>query len=409
MIDPKNIAISSYTYELPAERIAVYPLPDRDSSKLLICKNGNISEDIFRNMSARIPQGSLLIFNDSKVVNARLVFKSKLGKIIEIFCLQSAGKSQEEQTAFSKTGSVLWECMIGNLKAWKFTEESLEFRFNVYDLEYKLSAKLIERLEDTFIVSFSWQPGDITFAEVLESAGVVPLPPYIKRDTVKSDRVNYQTVYAHYEGSVAAPTAGLHFTENVLNSLKKRNIDFGFVTLHVGAGTFKPVKSNTISEHSMHAEYFSAGKKVIEIILNALEKKNNIISVGTTSMRTVESLYWYGVQLIQNRAGKEISITQWEPYDFPCEITAANAFKAVLHFLDDMNLDHIYGKTSIIIVPGYEFRVFDGLISNFHQPGSTLLLLVAAFIGNDWKVVYDYALNNGFRFLSYGDSSILFK
>lgn len=405
----KEISISNYTYELPPERIAAFPLLERDSSKLLVYDRGRISENIFKNVVEYIPRNSLLLFNDTKVVNARLMFNSALGRKIEIFCLDPGGSNEEAQSAFSVKGSALWQCFVGNLKAWKNEILSMDFLLN--GITCTLFAELKERHDDTFTISFSWKPGDITFAEVLEHAGGVPLPPYIKRDAVESDKQTYQTIYANYEGSVAAPTAGLHFTDNVLDSLKQKNIDSTYITLHVGAGTFKPVKSEIIAEHQMHSESFSVGKDTIEKIIQALKRESKIISIGTTTMRTVESLYWFGIQLNQNRhhSGSDVFIPQWEPYEFHSELPASDALSAVLNYMDMNSLDLILGRTSIIIVPGYDFKIFGGLITNFHQPGSTLLLLVAAFMGSDWKVVYDYALNNGFRFLSYGDSSILFR
>ncbi len=400
-----DINISDYTYSLPAEKIAQYPLGERDSSKLLVYNNGNISESVFKELPGVIPKNSLLIFNKTRVINARLRFKNQYGKDIEIFTLEPAEQT-ELVTALSVKGSVKWLCLVGNLKAWK--SGKLESIINVGVNSFTLAAELLEKRGDSFVVELSWQPEDKTFAEILEFFGDVPLPPYMKRNSELSDKQTYQTVYADSEGSVAAPTAGLHFTQNVFEGIKNNRIKFDFVTLHVGAGTFKPVKSETIGGHEMHSESFYVNK---ETVINLIENLNvnKIIAVGTTSMRTIESLYWFGVQLLQGRhKGNEVLISQWEPYEnHPEDVSIA--LKAVLEYMNSAKMNYLYGKTNIIIVPGYDFKIFSGLITNFHQPGSTLLLLIAALIDTDWKRVYEYALNNDFRFLSYGDSSILLK
>jgi S-adenosylmethionine:tRNA ribosyltransferase-isomerase len=401
--DPKNISIDEFTYVLPTDRMALFPLTKRDESKLLVYQNGIISQNIFKNVAGYIPESSLLIFNDTKVVNARLVFRNKETKNIEIFCLDPSEKDLE--SAFQKNCSVEWLCMVGNAKAWK--DGILELNFTREGIPSSLKAEHVKRNSDIFTIRFSWNPEDLSFSEVLDAAGIIPLPPYIKRDAVEDDKITYQTIYAETNGSVAAPTAGLHFTKEVFQSLKNKNIDMQYVTLHVGSGTFKPVKSPKMSGHLMHSERFYVEKKVIE---NLLAKINgNVIAVGTTSLRTIESLYWFGVQLIENRAGNDVNISQWEPYEKKTGITAARSIEAVLDHLARNKTEYISGNTSIIIVPGYEFKIIKGLITNFHQPGSTLLLLIAAFLGKKWKKVYDYALNNRFRFLSYGDSSILFR
>lgn len=400
-----EIKISDYTYELPSDKIAQFPLKERDSSRILIYNKGEISRDIFRNISELIPKDSLLIFNKTRVINARLKFKNSKGKEIEIFTLEPAEET-ELVTALQFKGNVKWLCLIGNLKAWK--KEKLVNEIALNGVNFSLSAELLEKKGDSFVIDLAWQPEELTFAEILELFGNVPLPPYMKRNPEASDRETYQTVYAENEGSVAAPTAGLHFTPAVFDGLAVKNIKTEFITLHVGAGTFKPVKTGTINEHSMHAESFYFDRTVVERILESLNN-NKIIAVGTTSMRTVESLYWFGVQLIHGRnRGNEVYIGQWEPYETRAE-DVNRALNAVLDYLKEKNLDYLYGKTGIIIVPGYEFKIFNGLITNFHQPQSTLLLLIAAFIGNDWKRVYEYALKNDFRFLSYGDSSVLIK
>lgn len=412
--DPKEILLKDYTYELPAGRIAQHPLKNRDESKLLVYDKGNISEGIFKNITNYIPPNSLLIFNDTKVINARILFesqavksqagKSQAGKQIEIFCLEPADE-KDIQIAFGQTQSAVWKCIVGNLKAWK--GGVLEKKIAEGE-EYILYAELIEKSGDAFIIKLSWQPAELTFAEILVKFGVIPLPPYMKRKASEDDSTRYQTIYANAKGSVAAPTAGLHFTQDVFSSLKEKSINVDCVTLHVGAGTFKPVKSETISGHSMHSEKFYVERKTIE---NILAHKGNVIAVGTTSLRTIESLYWYGVQLITNRTtdDNEVFISQWEPYESTESISLQDSFEAVLADLSKTGRQYISGETEIIIVPGYEFKVFTGLITNFHQPGSTLLLLIAAVIGSDWKQVYEYALNNDFRFLSYGDSSLLLR
>ena len=404
-INPAEILIKDYTYELPAEKIAQFPLKERDSSKLLIYNKGKISQDTFRNIAEIIPQNSLLIFNDTKVINARLKFRNPADKEIEIFTLEPA-ENTELVTALSTKGLVNWICLVGNLKAWKSGTLATSKIFN--GTECRLEAELLSKQADAFLVKLSWQPGELTFAEILEIFGQIPLPPYMKRDATPDDKTTYQTVYSEAEGSVAAPTAGLHFTNEVLTSLKNNNIKTGFVTLHVGAGTFKPVKTESISEHDMHSESLYVELELLEEIAANIGT-NRIIAVGTTSMRTIESLYWFGVQLIQGRHHvSEVNISQWEPYESDPE-DPVKAFEAIIAYMKQNNLKYLYGRTNIIIVPGYDFKVFSGIITNFHQPQSTLLLLIAAFIGSDWKGLYEYALNNDFRFLSYGDSSILLK
>jgi len=404
-INPAEILIKDYTYELPAEKIAQFPLKERDSSKLLIYNKGKITQDTFRNIEDIIPHNSLLIFNDTKVINARLKFQNPAGKEIEIFTLEPA-ENTELVTALAQKGSVEWICLVGKLKAWK--SGKLVSTKNVNGTECRLEAELLSKRADAFLIKLSWQPEHLTFAEILEIFGQIPLPPYMKRDVTPEDKASYQTVYSEAEGSVAAPTAGLHFTQGVLDSLKKNNIKTGFVTLHVGAGTFKPVKNDSISEHGMHSESIYVELSLVEEIAANIGT-NNIIAVGTTSMRTVESLYWFGVQLLQGRhTGNQLNITQWEPYENEPE-DPVKSFEAIISYMKQNNLSCLYGKTNIIIVPGYDFKVFSGIITNFHQPQSTLLLLIAAFIGSEWKVLYEYALNNDFRFLSYGDSSILLK
>lgn len=408
MTDPRTLSIKDFTYSLPEERIAKYPLAERDASKLLIYNEGNISEDVYRNISDHIPPNSLLVFNDTKVVEARLLFQKQTGGVIEIFCLEPHQQYPDITTAMLQHEKVLWHCLIGGASKWKHGQ-ILEKKIIYNSKECVLQARYVEKISDSFIVELSWNDSSLSFAEVLHLFGAIPLPPYIKREVEQSDSERYQTVYAHYEGSVAAPTAGLHFTEKVFESLTQKNIDKDFVTLHVGAGTFKPVKSETMQEHEMHAEYFTVSKALIQNLLDHLDK--NIIAIGTTSLRTLESLYWLGVETTHALSLHEKpEITQWEVYDRNKKnISTKEALNNLLERMNEQRLDHLTAKTQIIIAPGYQFRIVNGLVTNFHQPQSTLLLLVAAFIGQDWKKVYDYALENNFRFLSYGDGSLLWR
>lgn len=406
-MDPKDILIKNFTYDLPKERIAQYPLKDRDNSSLLVYRNGVITKDIFRDIAYHIPSGSLIIFNKTKVINARLLFESRSGRSIEIFCLEPADPAKKElHIALCAPGNLKWNCMVGNLRSWKYKEGE------VLNLQFEggiLNAKYVDKAGEDHIVDLSWEPGDIPFAEVLNRAGSIPLPPYIKRKPENDDSTAYQTFYASESGSVAAPTAGLHFTERVLDSLNEKNIKCDYITLHVGAGTFLPVKSESIADHKMHSEEFSVNIRTLNNILSSLESP--VIAAGTTSLRTIESLYWLGVQVI-NKSEFDCSnayVAQWEPYEQAVSISAQEALQALIGRMKADGKDTVSGKTGIIIVPGYEFRIVNGLITNFHQPGSTLLLLIAAFAGDKWSELYDYALNNDFRFLSYGDSSILFK
>jgi S-adenosylmethionine:tRNA ribosyltransferase-isomerase len=403
VVKPGEIRIKDYTYELPLEKIAQHPLKNRDESRLLIYNNESISEDVFKNIAGFLPEDSLLIFNDTKVINARLLFETETGKQVEIFCLEPADENERDlQLAFAKTGKVLWKCIVGNLKAWK--SGLLEKRSG----DFILTAELAEKSGDAFLIKFKWEPETLSFGEVLLKTGMTPLPPYMKRNPTEEDKTRYQTVYADTEGSVAAPTAGLHFTKEVLNTLQNKKIKCDYITLHVGAGTFKPVKSAEISGHEMHSERFYVEKKTVEDILGNLN--GSITAVGTTSLRTIESLYWFGSQLIYNKTLPDnVIIEQWQPYENPANITANEAIQAVLEYINNTGKDYIEGKTNIIIVPGYEFKIINALITNFHQPQSTLLLLIAAFAGTGWKQAYEYALNNGFRFLSYGDSSLLYR
>jgi len=397
----KNIKIDEFDYHLPSERIAKFPLKQRDASKLLIYKNGNISQTKFFDIDKYLPENSLLILNNTKVFFARLIFKKQTGGKIEIFCLNPYQPADYEN-AFASKGKVQWEVLIGNLKKWKNDTLSLKY---IYKSEQRiLQVRYIGKHHQNHIVEFIYD-NDITFAEILEIVGQIPIPPYLKRKPTENDKNTYQTVYSKIKGSVAAPTAGLHFTENVFNKLKNRNISVAELTLHVGAGTFKPVKSEFIAEHLMHTEIFSISIDTLKKIKNNLGR---ITAVGTTSLRTLETLYYIGYKIIKNQPDFNF-VSQWEIYQEQITISPLEALQAIENFMLKQKLNHFDGKTQIMIVPGYKFKITDILITNFHQPKSTLLLLVAAFIGDDWKKVYDYALKNDFRFLSYGDSSILFR
>jgi S-adenosylmethionine:tRNA ribosyltransferase-isomerase len=406
-MNPKLISINDYTYNLPDHKIANYPLQNRDESKLLIWSDEIIEEDIYKNIVDHLPENSLLIFNNTKVIAARILFKKETGGTIEIFCLDPFEENAEYTTVMSKTGSAKWKCMIGGASKWK--EGALHKKIKIKNEAVELTATLQQKFVDAYVAEFSWIPYQYTFSEIIENAGEVPLPPYIKRKAEKEDIQRYQTVYAFHHGSVAAPTAGLHFTERIFSSLQSKNIQHDFVTLHVGAGTFKPVKSEKMGEHEMHAECINVPAIAIENILNAPAE---IVAVGTTSLRTIESLYWMGVKIVLNKncALEDLEIKQWEVYDEPlssANISKAISFECLLNWMKEKKLKNLFSKTQILIVPGYQFKIANTLVTNFHQPRSTLLLLVAAAIGNNWKNIYDYALENNFRFLSYGDGCLL--
>jgi S-adenosylmethionine:tRNA ribosyltransferase-isomerase len=409
MNDPRKISIKDYTYTLPEERIAKYPLPERDISKLLVYKKGEIEQSIYRNIADYIPSDSLLIFNNTKVVEARLLFKKQSGGIIEIFCLEPHQQYADITTAMLQKEKVYWHCLVGGASKWK-PGQILEKKMLAGNENITVFAKYIEKQADSFIIELSWTPAAYSFAEILHFAGAIPLPPYIKRSAEDTDKERYQTVYAQHDGSVAAPTAGLHFTENVFEELDKKNIQRDFVTLHVGAGTFKPVKTELMQEHEMHAEWIDVSKKTIHNIIGRLHKP--VIAVGTTSLRTLESLYWIGLKCYRaknNNIGWE-NTGQWEPYENQSEnISAQTALTALTDWMEKNDLERLVCKTKLLIAPGYSFRIINGLITNFHQPQSTLLLLVAAMIGEDWKKNYDFALQHEFRFLSYGDGSLLWR
>lgn len=405
-MDIKNISIRDYSYTLPEEKIAAFPLPDRDASRLLVYNGNQISENSFRNLASYLPPGSLLVFNNTKVVEARLLFQKPSGGNIEIFCLEPGPGYADITTGMLSTGKVIWKCLIGGASKWK-PGQVLQKTIHSNHQALLLEARYLEKEADSFLIELSWSPAERSFAEVLHLAGQIPLPPYIKRKPASSDEQRYQTVYAQHDGSVAAPTAGLHFTPAVLSSLSGRNIQQSFVTLHVGAGTFKPVKAATMEGHEMHAEWIDVPRSAIEQLLG----QDSTIAVGTTSARTLESLYWLGLKTIvqPDIDAAALLLGQWEVYD---ELSSLNAGKdesllALLRWMDHHKTDRLITRTQLLIAPGYRFRVINGLITNFHQPASTLLLLVAALAGDAWKDIYQYALDNDFRFLSYGDSSLL--
>ena len=398
-----NIKIEDYNYNLPNEKIAKYPLPIRDESKLLRYNNGIIDEFIFKNLPELLPQNSMIIFNDTKVVPARLHFQRSTGAHIEIFCLEPV-EPHEYNTVFASTNFCIWKCVIGNAKRWKSDILELYNPLNDSTISrLNLKAELVSRGGQTGYVKFVWSCGT-PFSSVLEACGTIPIPPYLNRDSEDIDLERYQTLYAKIRGSVAAPTAGLHFTEGVLENIKIKNIDIENVCLHVGAGTFLPVKTSNVAEHSMHREPISVS---LELLKKIVDNNSPIIAVGTTSVRTLESLYYIGVSCIEK--GLPQDVTQWEPYSRNYNYTLEETIKAIIKYLEVNNLNELKVGTSIIIVPGFKFRLVNYLITNFHQPESTLLLLISAFVGGDWKSIYNYALSNDFRFLSYGDSSLLVR
>lgn len=386
----EEILISEYDYPLTDERIAKYPLAERDHSKLLVYKDGKVSEDVFYRVGDYIAAGSLLVYNNTRVIPARLVFHKESGARIEVFCLEPLAP-RDYQLALSSTQGCSWKCMIGNLKKWK--EGALKLTIG----QTTLSAERLATIGNTYEVRFSWDNQHISFAELLDALGELPIPPYLNRPTEESDKTTYQTVYSRIKGSVAAPTAGLHFTEKVLDDLRQRGIQTTELTLHVGAGTFQPVKTEDANKHTMHTEIIAVPRKAIKDVLANL---GHVVAVGTTSMRTLESLYFIG-------ATNSLTVPQFAPYEHDYSISTEQALRNILSYLDETKQDTLHAETQIMIRPGYEFHVVDQLITNFHQPKSTLLLLVSAFVGGDWKTIYDYALSHNFRFLSYGDSSIL--
>lgn len=407
MNDPKHIHIADYDYPLPDERIAKYPKEVRDESKLLLYKHGEIAEDTFYNLPNYINKGELMVFNNTKVIQARLHFHKQTGALIEVFCLEPH-TPHDYQLNFSTTRRVAWTCLIGNLKKWK--EGRLERPIRVGNKDIVLTAERVGVSGTGYEVVFDWGDDDIAFSEVLEAIGELPIPPYLNRKTEESDLKTYQTVYSKIKGSVAAPTAGLHFTERVLKALDEKGVERNEITLHVGAGTFKPVKSEEIGGHPMHSEWIAVKRESIERLL---AHGGKCVAVGTTSVRTLESLYYVGVMIHRNPQAHadDLHVPQWMPYEYAAspetKLSTTEALQAIIDWMDREKLPVLHTATQIIIVPGYDYHVVKAIVTNFHQPKSTLLLLVSALIGNDWHRVYDYALNHDFRFLSYGDSSLL--
>ena len=404
--DPKHIRISEFNYPLPDERIAKFPLPVRDQSKLLLYRHGEVTEDIFTSLPDYLPANSLMIFNNTKVIQARLHFHKETGALIEVFCLEPI-QPNDYALNFQQTEHAAWLCMIGNLKKWK--EGALKREITVKGKPLTLTAERGACHGTSHWVDFRWNNPEITFADILEVFGELPIPPYLNRETQESDKEPYQTVYSKIKGSVAAPTAGLHFTPRVLDALREKGVALEELTLHVGAGTFKPVKSEEIEGHEMHTEYISVNRSTLEKLV---AHEGKAIAVGTTSVRTLESLYHIGVTLLHNPNATEedLHVKQWQPYETALETAATpavDALQAIIAYLDRHHMETLHSSTQIIIAPGYEYRIVKAMVTNFHQPQSTLLLLVSAFLHGDWRKIYDYALAHDFRFLSYGDSSLL--
>lgn len=406
---PQDISIQDYSYFLPEEKIATFPLPERDASRLLICRPGQpLQESSYRSIADQLPADSLLLFNNTRVVEARLMFQKPTGGRIEIFCLEPGPGYADITTALQQQGSVIWNCLIGGASKWKHgqvLEKELKGPRGIFSLR----ASWKEKLHDSFLIELSWSDPGLSFAELLHLAGQIPLPPYIRRAPEAGDAERYQTIFARPEGSVAAPTAGLHFTERIFESLGARNIQPLFLTLHVGAGTFKPVSAEKMSAHEMHAESMEISVDLLETLLE--NQQRPVTAVGTTSMRNLESLYWMGLKALlkQPASAEDLSVHQWDPYDQGQYPPATDALHALRQWMEERGLNRMETRTSLLIAPGYEFRLVQALVTNFHQPQSTLLLLVAAFIGERWRELYEHALKNDFRFLSYGDGCLLFR
>lgn len=407
-VTPQDIDIDEYDYELPAERIAKFPLPERDASRLLLYQNGQIGHRLFEELPAALPPSALLVFNNTRVIHARLVFQRATGARIEVFCLEPL-TPVEHQQSLSSEKPVVWACLIGNNKRWK--KKELALTVETPQGQVRLYGERLAPQNDVFAVRFRWEsPQPIAFGELLHYAGLIPLPPYLHRENEPADEDRYQTVYARQEGSVAAPTAGLHFTDRILEDLSRQGIESAFVTLHVGAGTFRPVKANRLAGHHMHEEQIFVSRNTISAIRDALSAGRPIIPVGTTSLRTLESLYWCGINpsvSLNNPEQSRPLVAQWDPYQEKTTLSPVEALNRLLASLETRGEHTLLGSTQILIAPGYRFRLAHGLITNFHQPRSTLLLLIAALVGPDWRRIYDYAMRNDFRFLSYGDSSLL--
>lgn len=414
MVNPRNIEIKSYDYNLPDERIAKYPLSERDQSKLLIFRNEEIEEKHFYDLPGEIPADSLIVFNNTKVIQARLHFRKETGALIEVFCLEPEAPRDYQQN-FASEHECSWTCLVGNSKKWK--DGALSQTIDVEGEKVVLSCERVGQSGASQTIHFFWDK-PVSFARILDAIGELPIPPYLNRATEEKDKQTYQTVYSRIKGSVAAPTAGLHFTEKELQALRDKNVDLQYITLHVGAGTFKPVKSDTIEGHDMHTEFISVPKSVIEHILCHLKKgEAPLFAVGTTSVRTLESLFYIGNKIAQNpdAHAEELIVHQWEPYDQTYSITEIEALEHILAYLERHNEENLVTATQILIAPGFQYRLVEGIVTNFHMPQSTLLLLVSAFVDGDslegpnWHRIYKYAMEHEFRFLSYGDSSILFK
>ncbi len=404
-MNPREISILDYNYELPDEKIAYRPLEQRDQSRLLVYKSGNFQEDIYRNIAQHLPANALLAFNNTRVVEARIIFTKPTGGQIEVFCIEPDARYPDITTAMLEQGKVYWNCLIGGASKWK-PGQVLTRDFEGGTLE----ARFIEKKNDSFLIELSWEPTSMAFAEVLHAAGLIPLPPYIKRKAEQEDAGRYQTIYARHDGSVAAPTAGLHFTKAIFEDLSEKNITPVYVTLHVGAGTFKPVKAGTMEGHDMHAEFIDVPITLIRQLLE--HHKDLTVAVGTTSLRTLESLYWIAAEIHLNKKNidQHYELRQWFSWDnASIELSKKEALEIIENYMRERNLERLITRTRLLIMPGYIFRMVDALVTNFHQPQSTLLLLVAAFIGDDWKKLYDHALQHNFRFLSYGDGCLLFR
>lgn len=416
-VHPASLKIKDFTYHLPEEKIARYPLGRRDDSRLLIFNNGDITTDIYRNIAVHLPAGAFMVFNETRVLHARLFFQKPTGGKIEIFCLEP-DERYDVSVAMRQTEEVYWKCLVGGAARWKNGQVlSMEVSFEDdagKPAHTQVFAEQVSRQKDFFLLRFHWKaalPSALSFSEILYHSGNLPIPPYLHRESEASDEIRYQTIFAREEGSVAAPTAALHFTPEIMKSMAAAEIRSGLLTLHVGAGTFKPVKSEHMKDHDMHAEWMEIPLGLIRQLLLQKLKKAPVIAVGTTSARSLESLYWIGVQMLNGdwEPGRSIAVPQWYPYDKNYGASAADALEAVLDYLEKKGMDKIMARTRIIIAPGYDYKIIDGLVTNFHQPQSTLLLLVAAMIGEDWRLVYDYALHHDFRFLSYGDGCLLWR
>lgn len=402
---PETLRIEDYTYDLPDDRIARYPLQERDASQLLVYNRGDIITSSFTSLPGLLPGNTMLVYNQTKVVNARLLFRKPSGGMIEVFCLEPHQQYPDITSAMMQQGKVWWHCLVGGASKWK---PGMALELQAADAGFTLAARIVERTATDFVIELSWDKQELTFSEVLKETGSIPLPPYLNRHAEDSDNTRYQTLFARTEGSVAAPTASLHFTPAVLDALTAKGISSARLTLHVGAGTFKPVKSETIGGHSMHEEWLEVNGNSLAALIDHYQE-GPIVAVGTTALRTLESLYWMGLKVMNDTSltMQELTIKQWEPYEITADVPSTEALQALHSWMQAKAHKAIVSKTQILIAPGYTFRVISGLVTNFHQPQSTLLLLVAALVGDDWKRIYEFALANNYRFLSYGDSSLL--